>query len=529
MLKKLPKGVSDFKEIISEGYLYVDKTMYLYDLLRNEKMVFVSRPRRFGKSLTLSTLYYLLKGEKALFKDTWIYDKWDWQEWPVVRLNLTDVSSKSAETLAKELLNIVKIQALIFGITIDEDTEPNGALRELIIKAKYKFGKDVIVLVDEYEKPILDNISDKSLLSSLKKLLREFYSVLKGQEEHIKFLFMTGLTKFTKMGVFSTLNNLNDVTFDERYSQMFGYNDEEILYFFKPYIDLIVEKYRISQDELIELLKEYYNGFSFDGIHKVYNPYAVVMFFAKQEFLPFWSLSGGSQFVYNYLKEKNVALDKVLGKELTEATFTRKEIENTEPVVFLTQAGYLTFSEAIRTEPLEGRVFKVGIPNIDVQTELDTLLLETQYGVQEDNLVDKVRALKNSIKNSIKEEKFEDMITVLNSILSELPYESKKEISYENYLYLVFGMAGFKVDSEKHTIGGRPDLIVRWNGKVLIFELKIDEEPEIALCQIKEKGYHIPHMGKMVYLFGVNISSKSGLIQNWKVEVLNSAEGGKRV
>ncbi len=276
---------------------------------------------------------------------------------------------------------------------------------------------------------------------------------------------------------------------------------------------------------MIELLKEYYNGFSFDGIHKVYNPYAVVMFFAKQEFLPFWSLSGGSQFVYNYLKEKNVALDKVLGKELTEATFTRKEIENTEPVVFLTQAGYLTFSEAIRTEPLEGRVFKVGIPNIDVQTELDTLLLETQYGVQEDNLVDKVRALKNSIK----EEKFEDMITVLNSILSELPYESKKEISYENYLYLVFGMAGFKFDSEKHTIGGRPDLIVRWNGKVLIFELKIDEEPEIALCQIKEKGYHIPHMGKMVYLFGVNISSKSGLIQNWKVEVLNSAEGGKRV
>ena len=228
-MKKLPKGINDYKRIVIENYIYVDKTKYIYELLNNEKVAFLSRPRRFGKSLLLSTLYYLFKGEKELFEGTWIYDKWDWQEYPVIRIDLTDVDSSDIQTLKAEINNILRNQADELGVSMEIEDILSGNFRRLISEAYRKYNKQVVVLVDEYEKPVLDNVTNKEKAEEIRKLLRSFYSVLKAQMDKISFLLITGLTKFTKMGVFSALNNLTDISFKPEYSQMLGYTHEEVI------------------------------------------------------------------------------------------------------------------------------------------------------------------------------------------------------------------------------------------------------------------------------------------------------------
>ena len=253
-MKKLPKGLNDYKEIITENFVYVDKTKYIYQLLNSEKLAFLSRPRRFGKSLLLSTLYYLFKGNKELFVDTWIYDKWDWQEYPVIRIDLTDVITRNVEVFKKDLMQIVKKQATYLQVSLDENKEPSIAFRELIWKCEEKYEKSVVILIDEYEKPVLDNITRKQEAEEMRNFLRSFYSVLKAQTDKIRFLLITGLTKFTKMGVFSALNNLTDISFKSEYSQMLGYTHEEVIQYFDEYIQKYLQLTGLSKEEFLSLI-----------------------------------------------------------------------------------------------------------------------------------------------------------------------------------------------------------------------------------------------------------------------------------
>lgn len=530
-MKYLPIGISDFKDIINGNYLYVDKTKYIYEMIRQEKgMYFLSRPRRFGKSLLISTLYYLFKGERELFKNTWIHDKWNWEKYPTIRINLTDVNSRTSDILRRELINLLNEEAKELRIDeIREKEEPSIAFRELISKAYEKYSKKLVILIDEYEKPVLDNIKTTDKAKEMRLILREFYSVLKAQESKIKFLLITGLTKFTKMSVFSALNNINDVTFDSRYSQLLGYTEDELFDFFNQYISQTASKYGITTDELIQSIRDYYNGYSFDGQNKVYNPYAVILFFDKQEFNVYWHMSGSTQFIYDYLRDWNVTLEELIGKEVTEAMFTNKEVEDNEPEIFLCQTGYLTFIETYKPSLLAPRTYVLGIPNIDAQIGLGQVLLETQYKLKDTEIQDKVTKIVESLENK----NFEDTKIALNSILSEITNSvygdlEKTDRKIENYerfyqtlFKLIFGFAGFRVIEEYHTTKGRADILLQSNGTVIVIELKVDGDVKQAMNQIKERGYHEQFTGKECYLVAVNISSKERKIIELEWEKVN--------
>ena len=257
-MKDLPIGVNDYKDLIRGNFIYVDKTRYIYELTKRGKGIyFLSRPRRFGKSLLLSTLGCLFRGEKELFKDTWIYDKWDWQEYPVVHISFASGLFQTPENLEEKINNVLKFNAIEYGLDLS-GSNVSSKFENLLMSLYGKTKKPIVILIDEYEKPVLDNITNPQKAKEMRELLRGFYSVLKDYTGLIRFLLITGLTKFTKMGVFSALNNLTDISFDEKYAQMFGYTQEELIEYFDEYIQKYLQLTELSKEEFLEMFKEYY-------------------------------------------------------------------------------------------------------------------------------------------------------------------------------------------------------------------------------------------------------------------------------
>jgi len=371
----------------------------------------------------------LFKGEKELFEGTWIYDKWDWQEYPVIRIDLTDVDSSDIQTLKAEINNILKNQANELGVNVEFEDILSGNFRKLINEAYRKYSKQVVVLVDEYEKPVLDNVTNKGKAEDIRKLLRSFYSVLKAQMDKIRFLLITGLTKFTKMDVFSALNNLTDISFDEKYAQMLGYTQEEVIEYFDEYIQKYLQLTGLSKEEFLEMFKEYYDGYSFDGIwydengkdRRVYNPHAVLLFFEKMRFAPYWSDSGAPSFVYEYLKDHNVSKDELLNQKVSESDFSQWEIEDNPPHLFLTQAGYLT-QRLLTTRTSLQPIYELSIPNIDARLGIEKLLFSTEQKIDLATVSSKVNALAYAIETR----DIQEMIEVIKQYLCKDKFKGKK-------------------------------------------------------------------------------------------------------
>ena len=430
-MKELPLGVNDYKDIIEGNFIYVDKTKYIYELVRREKGIyFLSRPRRFGKSLLLSTLYYLFKGEKELFKGTWIYDKWEWQEYPVVHISFASGLFKISEDLEGTILDILEDVSKKYGLILREGNVARK-FRGLLVDIYEKYNEPIVVLIDEYEKPVLDNITKPEKAKEMREILRGFYSVLKDYTGLIRFLLITGLTKFTKMGVFSALNNLEDVSFDEKYAQMLGYTHEEVIQYFDEYIQKYLQLTGLSKKEFLEMFKEYYDGYSFDGIwydeegkdRRVYNPFAVLLFFSKMRFAPYWSDSGAPSFVYEYLKEHNASKNELLNQKVSESDFSQWEIEDNPPHLFLTQAGYLT-QRLLTTRTSLQPIYELSIPNIDARLGIEKLLFSTEQKIDLATVSSKVNALAYAIETK----DIQEMIEVINSIYAKVSSRARKQI-----------------------------------------------------------------------------------------------------
>ncbi|SHF35666.1 Predicted AAA-ATPase, partial [Marinitoga hydrogenitolerans DSM 16785] len=304
-MKKLPIGIQDYKKIIERDFIYIDKTEYIYKLVSSEVPIFLSRPRRFGKSLTVSTLYYLFKGEKELFKDTYIYNKWKFKEYPVIKLDMSDNTLTTFEEFIDSLNEKIEKLYKKYEIPKIENNLPTK-FGHLIEELNAKYKEKVVILIDEYESPILEHINDKKKAEDFRAFLREFYKKVKTKDEYIKFVFITGITKFTKTGVFSALNNLNDISLDTDYSQMFGYTQNELEEYFKDYIKETAKRFDITKEELLKEMKKYYNGFSFDGEHYVYNPFSILKFFQKKKFQNYWFESGSPSFLSKYIEDKKI-------------------------------------------------------------------------------------------------------------------------------------------------------------------------------------------------------------------------------
>ncbi|ODN29831.1 AAA family ATPase, partial [Fervidobacterium thailandense] len=489
-MKELPLGLNDFKDLIKGNFVYVDKTMYIHELVKRQKGLYLlSRPRRFGKSLLLSTLYYLFKGERELFEGTWIYDKWSWEEYPVIRINLADVNSETIEILNKELINILKEQAKELGIELEELDEASIAFRELILRCKEKYGKKVVVLVDEYEKPVLDNVTEKEKVEEIRRKLRNFYGVLKAQEEKISFLLITGLTKFTKMGVFSALNNLTDISFKPEYAQMLGYTHEEVIEYFDEYIARYLQLTGLSKDEFLEMFREYYDGYSFDGIwydeegkdRRVYNPYAVLLFFDNMRFAPYWSETGAPSFVYEYLKKHKVSRKDLFAQKIAQSDFSQWEIEDNPPHLFLAQAGYLS-TKLVTSRTAPQPIYELYVPNTDARIGVEKLLFAVEHKLDLAMVTSKV----NELVWAVETRDVERMVGVIDSVYARVSWRVRRRIErsggkdrlthlesfYQGVMVSLMESAGLSVVVEEESAGGSADVVVRMNGVVYVIELK---------------------------------------------------------
>jgi Holliday junction resolvase-like predicted endonuclease len=512
-MKKLPIGIQDYKEIIEGNYIYVDKTKYIFDLIDSGKYYFLSRPRRFGKSLTISTLYYIFKGEKELFKDTYIYDKWEFKEYPIIKLDMSDNVLKNLESFLKSLDNNIEKIYREYGITsdIDDVSMKFGNLIEFLNK---KYNEKVVILIDEYESPILEHINNKKEAEKIRGYLREFYKKVKTKDEYIKFVFITGITKFTKTGVFSALNNLNDISLDNDYSQMLGYTQEELEYYFDEYIKETAEKLEITKNELLQEMKKYYNGFSFDGEHFVYNPFSILKFFQKKKFQNYWFESGSPSFIYEYVKGRKIEYEDLVKYTVNSLDFTTREIEDANANIFFAQAGYLTFKGKEKYGLEEEYI--LDYPNLEVKNSFSKLILEANYNLEND----KLKELNKTIWKLLSKNKIDELIEEIKRIISAIPYNlhQNRESYYHSLIYTILASAGLNATAEELTNLGRIDLVLEHNDKIYLFEIKLDKSAKESIDQIKEKKYYEKYKNYEVYIIGININSEKRNIDEYIIE-----------
>jgi hypothetical protein len=342
VMKNLPIGIQSFEDIRSNNYLYVDKTEYLYRMVTTGKVYFLSRPRRFGKSLTVSTLEALFRGQKELFEGLYIYDKWDWtKQYPVIRIDWTAIKHGTSEEIERDLLVWLKRLARENEITLFSEYA-SSCFGELIVELHRKTGEKVVVLIDEYDKPVTDNLMNKEVREANKQALHDFYQVMKGTDDHLRLIFLTGVSKFAGLSVFSALNNPKDITLDKNYAMLCGITQEELESYFPEHLDAVAKELSITRNELLENIQEWYNGYSWDGKTSVYNPFSTLLLLDQKVFRNFWFATGTPTFLIELLKKRNNIESYLQPIQARDNIFSSYDPERLETIPLLFQTGYLT-------------------------------------------------------------------------------------------------------------------------------------------------------------------------------------------
>jgi hypothetical protein len=505
MKKLLPIGISDYKKLREGGYIYVDKTEYIYKLIKEGGgYYFLSRPRRFGKSLLLSTLEYLFKGEKELFKGLYIQDKWKWEEtYPVIRIDFTkDVKNKEdlRDKMYQELRKNYKWNKLEMPKEIRDESI---LLEELIMKVSEKEKKQVVVLVDEYDKPILDVIEDKKEAEEVRRELKAFYSVLKGLDRYIRFVLITGVSKFSKVSLFSGLNQLKDISLDVRYGNICGYTQEELESYFKEYLEGLS----------LEEIREWYNGYSFLG-ERLYNPFDILLYLDSKNFDSYWYKTGTPSFLIKLIKEKEYDISELENKIVKRNILEKFDLEEIRIEALMFQTGYLTIKEVYNKE--YGQEYKLGFPNKEVRISFneDILPLVLSKEVRE-NIADKVIEI-------LKGEKLEELREQIEVLISNISYVYYKgESSYVIAIFSLLYSTGLNIITEDNTHKGRIDLTIIVNKRIVyIIEVKVierEEEKGRAIRQIQEREYYKKYMNyEKIYIVGIELNRNKKRIENYE-------------
>ena len=371
----LPLSISTFWKIIKSGALYVDKTRYIYDLIkRTGGVYFLSRPRRFGKTLTVSTLDEIFQGNRELFQGLWIYEEsdYEWDTYPVIRLDFGKTTVKSAHAMEKMLEYYLGQIATGYGLTLDGydyQTRFDNLIQQLSQQ------NQVVILIDEYDKPILDNINDMDEAIRIRDTLKAFYGVIKAADPYIHFVFITGISKFTKVGIFSDLNNLIDITMYQRYSAMLGITQDELEEYFKDHLLSLAQQKNLSLEELLEQLRYRYNGFRFSANgESVYNSYSTVLLFESQEFGNYWFESGTPSFLMNLIKERDYSIEEWEELKVDALAFSTYDIRRLNIIPLLYQTGYLTIKEWQKDSPFDDYIYTLSYPNYEVKSSFLYLL-----------------------------------------------------------------------------------------------------------------------------------------------------------
>ncbi len=503
---KYPIGIQTFSELRTEGYVYIDKTKYIYELLQG-KYYFFSRPRRFGKSLLISTLHDIFLGNKHLFSGLWIEDKITWEKYPIIHLSFGNTSFKDIG-LRKAIENRLEDVANEHGI-IFQTSSIGDKFTELIKGLSIK--KKVVILIDEYDKPIIEYLSKEEMPKALENrdILKEFYSVIKDLDAYIHFFFLTGVSKFSKVSIFSDLNNLHDITMHPNYSSLLGYTQAELEFYFKERLEEITHKNNISYPDLLYKIRQWYNGYAWLGTEKVYNPFSILNFMSSADFQNYWFATGTPTFLTKLMRENfNFNIEEITVDEGMLGNF---RIENLNEITLLFQTGYLTIKER------EDNIYTLTYPNKEVKNALNNFLLqEFSYNL---NVASPVW----NMNKDLKKKDIESVVGRLNTLFANIPYqifEEKQESFYHAVIFLAFQLLGYYAQAEVSTSKGRIDTVVHHENTIFVMEFKVNDSAENAIAQIKERKYHQKylHQGKEVILLGFACQNKE--IADWKMEIV---------
>ncbi len=514
-LKPLPTSIQTFKDLIGGGYLYVDKTQYLYELIRHSKGVyFLARPRRFGKSLLISTLAEIFNGNQALFEGLWLYDSpYEWQIYPVIRLDFSRHSVKSASQL-EDILNY-----FLAGIADDYNIALKGFdYQSRLDNLIQQIGRDrqVVILIDEYDKPIIDNLEHIETARQIQDVLKDFYTIIKAMDQYIRFVFITGISKFSRVGVFSAMNHLTDLTHSPRFATMLGLTEAEIRDHFHDHITAFVQKEKISEEALWDQMRHWYNGFCFvDDCEQVYNPFSTLHLFFHQRFANYWFESGTPTFLVNLIKEQNYDVTQLNKLELREVAFSTYDLENLAVTPLLFQTGYIT----IKAYEPETRKYTLSYPNHEVEDAFLVHLLgsfsSVRQGLNEAYLWQLIDALQV--------QDLESFFAILDVFFANIDYQLylKNEKYYQTIFYLIFLLLGLRVEAEVETNQGRIDAVVELKSSIFLFEFKLDGSADEALSQIKTRSYYQKYRlkGKTITLVGANFDSQQRGVSEWRHEM----------
>ncbi len=516
-MKNLPIGIQSLSEIRAINGIYVDKTEHIHRLVTTGKYYFLSRPRRFGKSLLISTIKELYLANKSLFEGLWIENKWEWSKTnPVIHISFDEVDYQGLG-LEAGISKILSHCAKNYDITLIE-TALKSKFSELIQALHEKYGK-VVILIDEYDKPIIDFLEDNTLdiARQHRLVLRDFYSILKSADPYLRFVFITGITKFAQVSLFSHLNNLNDITLDERYATLTGYTQAEIESYFPNYLTDIQNTINISREILLTQMATWYNGYSWDGVHKVYNPFGTLNFLSKKRFQNFWFSTGSPNFLIAQMrKQLHFNVENVYANNMTLGKF---DIENMEIIPLLFHTGYLTVKEC---DVMTGDML-LDYPNKEVRESMYQFLIDDVAKNQQRTHTG--RTIKE-MNQAFLSRDLERVHLILNSILADLPshtYRNQTEGLYHGLIHLIFSYLGMFVESEVHSAQGRADAVVETLTDVYIFEFKFNKNAQEAITQIHNKKYAHKYLasGKVITGIGVNFNGKKRKIDDWMEVVLN--------
>jgi hypothetical protein len=504
-MRKYPVGLQDFEEIINGGYVYVDKTKHIYNLVETGKYYFLSRPRRFGKSMLTTTMQALFEGKKHLFSGLFVEDKWDWDTtFPVIRISFADTGFQSMGLEESIKLELEK-QAEKFNISF-ESTFIDQMLRELLQKLSASLGK-VVVLIDEYDKPIIHYLGVNTVQAlENRNIMKNFYSILKDADPHLKMVFITGISKFTKVSIFSDLNNLADLTIDHRYAGICGITQEELESDF-------VEELKIQDKRKI---KDWYNGYTWDMKTWVYNPFSLINFFSTGQYRNYWFASGTPTFLINLTKERKAF--NFENYKTSISFLSSYNLENIAVVPLMFQTGYLTFcayNEDRDTCTLD-------YPNLEVKRSYLELLANAYISDNENTSVVLAAQLEEVLIN----ENFEEVKKIINTLFKSLPYtiwQNENEAFFHAILHLTFKLLGIYVQSEVLTADGRIDSIIHFPDKIYCIEIKLDKSAQDAITQIKEKGYLNAYAAenKKLIAIGINFSKEKKQVEEIEWEVIS--------
>ncbi len=514
--RKYPIGIQTFSEIRERNYLYIDKTQYLVDFIdKGYKYVFLSRPRRFGKSLFASMIHAYYEGRKDLFEGLAMgeYEK-DWVKHPVLHLDMSAAKHMDKDMLERYLADMLTDQEAVFGYK-SEKQDPNIRLKDLVVTANRLTGRKVALIIDEYDAPLLDVVHEELNLVALRRAMQNFYSPIKSLDPYLEFVFLTGITKFAQLSIFSELNNLFNISMYDKYSAICGISSEELHTQMLPDVERLAEHLHLSVDETFERLKRKYDGYHFSkNSEDVYNPFSLIKALASGDIGDYWFDSGTPTYIIKLLQKYNVGLRDLTGQDAGVSDFDVSPENMTTALPLLYQSGYLTIKHY---EPMID-LYTLGYPNEEVRTGMVRSLaanyLTPAEGTNSSFVIKFVKA--------VIADDMEQALTLMRAYLAGVSYRlsNKTERDVQTIFYLVFSLIGSFIKVEEESAHGRADVVITLPSVVYVMELKFDGSADAALRQIDEKGYLIPYTadGKRLVKVGVNYSSEERTITEWRIE-----------